>query len=231
MEDPIEAQPQGAGETPKSELSQDPSPAAWLARGIEDVYYQREAQVTWWTILGGIAVGALVTQLADVISQVQAGRWWLVLYFVATALIISLSWVQTTWGTLVVRWPISVVTALLSFFGGMSQSILSLQVTKPSAWLVAAFMVALTSVLYQTYFQASGAWVAFGPEYAARLKSVVWMHGAFGGAALAGALLLRRYPGPTHEMLWGFFALSVMLAATWLQDRGMKMERSMLHIP
>jgi len=34
----------------------------WTQRGDDDVAYQRQAQVTWWTLLGGIAVGALLTQ-------------------------------------------------------------------------------------------------------------------------------------------------------------------------
>jgi hypothetical protein len=38
--------------------------------------------------------------LSAVIAQAQAGRWSPVLYFLATALIIVLSWVQMVWGVI-----------------------------------------------------------------------------------------------------------------------------------
>lgn len=232
MDNPLQHKGEAAGETPPSAGSADQPPSSpWLVRGVEDVYYQREAQVTWWTVLGGIAVGALLTQLRDVIAQAQAGRWSLVLYFLATALIIALSWVQTTWGTLVLKWPISIASALLGFFTGFAQSILSLQVTTPSAWMFAACLVALGSVLAQVYFTKSGAWAAFGPAYAAQLRGVAWTHGAFGGIALAAGLALFRYPGRLHEMLWGLVALSMAAVALWLQDQGMKSEKAALGIP
>jgi hypothetical protein len=167
----------------------------------------------------------------EVVSQAQAGRWWLVFYFLASALTISLSWVQTTWGTLVLKWPISIASALLGFFAGFSQSILSLQVTRPSSWMFAAFLVALSSILSQLYFMKSGAWAGFSPTYVARLKGVVWAHGAFGGIALVAGLMLLRYPGRFHEILWGLISLSMILISLWVQDRGMKIERTALQIP
>jgi hypothetical protein len=84
MTKPNEIQRHETENTPANSATQDQlPPSPWQARGVDDVYFQRDAQVTWWTILGGIAVGALLTQLPDVISQTQSGRWWLVLYFLA----------------------------------------------------------------------------------------------------------------------------------------------------
>jgi hypothetical protein len=232
MGDPLQSEPRAARETPPSAGSTEQPPTdPWLVRGIEDVYHQREAQIGWWTVLGGIAVGALLTQLSDVVAQARAGRWSLVLYFVAAALVIVLSWVQTTWGTLVLKWPISIPNALLGFLSGLAQSILSLQVTNPCGWMFAACLVAVGSVLVQLYFARSGAWAGFSPAYAARLRGMVWTHGAFGGIALAAGLLLLRYPGRLHETLWGLIALAMAVAALWLQDQGMKSERAALGIP
>lgn len=212
--------------------SPDPLPGeAWLARGVEDVYFQREAQITWWTILGGIAVAALLTQLPEVLAQVELGKWSALVYFVTTALVIALSWVQTAWGTLVLRWQISIPGALIGFFVGMSQCVLSLQVTKPSAWMVAASLVALSSVVSQVFLWKSGAWIAFKPEYIGRLKIVAWTHGAFGLIALIAALLLHRYPVPAHETLLGMAAFGMIMVALWLQGKGMRLERAMLQIP
>jgi hypothetical protein len=101
MGNPFQGKPGAAGEAQPGAGSADPPPSSpWQVRGIEDVYYQREAQVTWWTILGCIAAGALLTQLQDVVAQAQSGRWSPVLYFLATALIIVISWVQTVWGVI-----------------------------------------------------------------------------------------------------------------------------------
>jgi len=232
MGNPFQSEPDVGHETPTGAGSTgQPTSSPWLIRGVEDVYYQREAQVSLWTVLGGIAVGALLTQLSAVISQAQAGRWSVVLYFLATALIIVLSWVQTTWGTLVLKWPISIGSALLGFSGGFAQSILSLQVANPAGWMFATCLVALDSVLGQVYFAKSGAWAGFSPAYTAQLRRMVWTHGAFGGVALAAGLLLARYPGRLHEILWGLVALSMVVVALWLQDQGMKAERAALHIP
>jgi hypothetical protein len=97
--------------------------------------------------------------------------------------------------------------------------------------MFAAFLVALSSVLSQFYFMKSGAWASFSQDYIARLRGVTWAHGAFGGIALVAGLLLFRYPGRFHEILWGLLSLSMILISLWLQDRGMKLERRTLKIP
>ena len=48
---------------------------AWISRGVDSVYYQRETQVAWWTILGGIAVAALLTEVDSVFLAVRNQRW------------------------------------------------------------------------------------------------------------------------------------------------------------
>lgn len=202
------------------------APSAWRSRGIDDVYYQREAQVNWWSVLGGVAVAALLTQLPDLLSQVVQGRWSLVLYFTSTALIIVLSWVQTAWGTLVLRWRISIGTALLGFFSGLSLSIMGLQVTMPAAWMFAASLVALSSIASQLYFQRSGAWNDFAAPAIKRLKAVIWAHAVFGVVALGAGILLLIFPGRVHETIWAIASLSMAIVSIWLQSEGMKRERS-----
>ncbi len=43
----------------------------WRIHGEEDVTFQRQAQVTWWSVLGGVAVAALLTQLEPMIAAVR----------------------------------------------------------------------------------------------------------------------------------------------------------------
>jgi len=99
----------------------------WAARGVEDVYFQREAQVTWWSVLGGIAVAALLTELDTLLFAFNMGKWYFSLYFLATCLVIINSWVQTVWGSLVLKWPISISTSISGFFQGILLSVAALR--------------------------------------------------------------------------------------------------------
>jgi len=232
MENPSQSEPDSGHETPTGAGSTgQPASSPWLVRGVEDVYYQREAQLGLWTILGGIAVGALVTQMQSVAAQVQAGRWSVALYFLATVLIIANAWVQTAWGPLVIRWRLCVAMALLHISGGLATCVLSLQVTNPPGWMFAVGLLVLITQIIQLYHTRSGAWGVFDPAYTARLKSVLWTQGTFMGIALAAGLLLLHYPGPLHETVWGVVAVLLAGLALWLQDRGMKAERAALGIP
>ena len=232
MEDSFQSPPGAAPETRPGVGSADqPQVSPWLMRGVEDVYYQREAQLGLWTILGGIAVGVLVTQMQSVASQVRAGRWYVALYFLATALIIANAWVQTAWGPLVIQWRLCVAMAMLHISGGLATCLLSLQVTNPPGWMFAVCLAVLVSLLMQFYMTRSGAWAVFSPAHIARLKGVLWTQGAFIGMALAAGLLLLRYPGPLLETVWGVVAVLLAGLALWLQDRGMEAERAALGIP
>jgi hypothetical protein len=144
--------------------SSDQGEKLWTARGVEDVFFQREAQVTWWTVLGGIAVAALLTQLEAVFAATKSGQWVYTLYFITTCLVIVNSWVQTSWGSLVLRWPISIPSSLLGFFQGLSLSLAALSVTLPVNWFGAMSLILIAAILNQLYFMKRGAWVNF-PSY------------------------------------------------------------------
>jgi hypothetical protein len=95
----------------------------WKTHGVEDVYFQREAQVNLWTVMGGIAAAALLTQFSGLMQETQASRWYLVLYFLASIAIIVNSWEQTVWGSLVLHWPISIPVTLFIFLTQLSLDI------------------------------------------------------------------------------------------------------------
>jgi len=50
----------------------------WAMHGEESVYFKREAQVNFWTVLGGLAMAALLTQLSPLLEQLRQGRWYLI---------------------------------------------------------------------------------------------------------------------------------------------------------
>jgi hypothetical protein len=222
---------------PKATASKPTPPPAepveklWAARGVEDVYFQREAQVNWWTILGGIAVGAILTRLESIPEAVKAGEWYVILYLLATLLIIINSWVQTTWGSLVLRWPLSIPTAVFISIQGISMSVAGLNASRPAFWYAAITIVLVTAVLNQVSFSKTNAWANLPGELVQRAKAGILIYCYLGIFAIASSVLLALASGKTLEMVWGIIALVVsILALTW-QHVGMKEEKRLMGIP
>lgn len=209
----------------------DPALRLWATHREESVYFQREAQVNFWTVLGGLAMAALLTQLSPLLDELREGRWYLALYTVASIFVIANSWVQTSWGSLVLKWPISIISTVIVLFEMLTQSIQCLLVTNPSGWLAATAALILSALLLQFHFERSGAWKVFPPEMIKRFHLSNWIYGLFLLICLAGAFQLSRYPSHTAEMAWGFVVLFFSVAALYLQNRGMQEEKKELGIP
>jgi len=205
--------------------------AIWKRHGMEDVYFQREATVNFWTVLGGLAMAALLTQLSPLLDELRQGRWYLVLYLVASILVIASSWVQTSWGSLVLKWPISIFTTVTTLFGMLVQSIQCLLVTHPSGWLAACAVIIFFALVVQVFFAKSGAWRVFSPASIKRFNFTNWIYLFVMLTCLAGAFQLFYYPSQTSEMVWGFVVLVFSIAALYMQNRGMQEEKKELGIP
>ncbi len=203
----------------------------WAAHGVEDVYFQREAQVTWWTILGGIAVGAVLTRLESLPAAFNAGQWYVLLYLVATLVVIINSWAQTVWGSLVLRWPISIPLAVLTFMGGIALSVAGLNISKPALWYAAISMVLLTAVLHQLTFSKMNARENLPNELVKRAQKGVRIYYFLCGFTIASSILLALVSSRTLQIIWGIFALAgSIMALTW-QHIGMTEEKRMMGIP
>ena len=203
----------------------------WKRHGMEDVYFQREAQVNFWTVLGGLAMAALLTQLSPLLRELQASRWYLLLYLVASILILANSWVQTSWGSLAMKWPISITTTVNMLFQMLIQSIQCLLVTNPSGWLAATAGIILFALFNQLYFEKSGAWKVYSPESIKRYKFTNGVYLILMLICLVGAFHLYRYPSHIAEMVWGFVSLFFSIMALYLQHKGMQIEKKKLEIP
>lgn len=202
----------------------------WAQRGEEDVAYQRQAQVSWWTLLGGIAVAALLTQVDALVAAIQSGKWYYLLYFLATSLVIINAWVQTAWGALVLRWPISVPTSLIIFIGGVSLSFAALNITRPGIWFIALSVVLIFSQLIQYTFQKRGAWVAIPAESIKHVRIgiiVYWLLVAF--TVFAGIFLLLSKKS-LAEMILGCVALILSGLALLWQHLGMEDEKKRMKV-
>ena len=203
----------------------------WGLHGLEDVYFQRETQVNFWSIMGGVAVGALLTQFFPLVEQIRASRWHLIAYFVASMFILINGWVQTSWGALVLKWRIHLPIILPHFLTLICMAIMSLLVIDPAGWSLAAGGVLLFDLAVQRSFRLSGAWAGFSSQTIqgfAKTRRIYFllMLMCFGASAL-----LFFMPSIILEAIWGAVALLASSAAIVIQHTGMERERLELGLP
>jgi len=203
----------------------------WSVHGMDDVNYQRGAQVTWWTIMGGLAAAALVTELGDLWTQMQAGRWYLGLFFVNSFLTIVLGWTLMAWGSLVLKYPITVANTILIIGTSFALVIQCLQVSHPIGWLAATGVSGVFVWLQQIYFMKSGAWEPFPAETIVHLRKNLWVYGLWPLICFVGVFHLFVAPSVIVETIWGVIALAVLIDALFRRDRDMQREKIDLGIP
>lgn len=202
----------------------------WAARGAEDVFFQREAQITWWSVLGGIAVAALLTKLDSLPLAFKLGQWHIALYFLATCLVIINSWVQTAWGSLILKWPISISTSVSLFFLGISLSVAALNITQPVIWYAAMSVVLLTGLFNQVVFSKNRAWIALSTELVDQVRASAWMYIGMTVFAIVCTIYLVLRPGLLAEMSGGIVAFVVSVLALLRQHLEMVEEKRKMGI-
>jgi hypothetical protein len=207
------------------------APDLWATRGLDDVYYQRETQVTYWSILGGIAVGALLSQFFPLLQQIQTSRWYLVLYFLTSVFFLINAWVQASWGALVLTWRINFPITFLYSLATISQAVMCLLVTDPAGWSMAVACALFFNQLLQLQFQKRGGWQRFSPEALQDIRQTLRVYTTAALISLAVAILLFMRPSRPVEIAWGFIGLLVSVLAMFMQHYGMERQRKELGIP
>jgi hypothetical protein len=202
----------------------------WLKRSKDDVAYQRQAQVTWWTLMGGIALGALLTQLDPLQNEARAGNWYYLLYFFATCFIIVNSWVQTAWGALILRWPLSIGSSLILFFSNLSLSIAALSITHPTRWYGSIASMLVFTVLMQDHFKKQQSWVTLTATAIQRVRTGVFIYLGLLCVVLTMTIILMIFPIRLLEILSGIFAVALSVLALYWQHIGMQVEKREVHI-
>ena len=211
-------------------FDQESAERLWLRRGAEDVAFQREAQITWWSVLGGIAVAALLTELDSVSLAFQSGKWYVPLYFLSTCLVIVNSWVQTAWGSLILKWPISISTSMSLFVLGLSMSVAALNITQPAIWYAAMTVVLLTGLFNQLVFSKNHAWVALSTDLVGRVHASVWMYVGMTVFGVASSIYLALRPGTRAEMGWAIIAFVITVVTIVRQHVEMTAEKRRMGI-
>lgn len=202
----------------------------WQRHNADDVAYQRQAQVTWWTLMGGIALGALLTQFDQLLAETQMGNWYYFLYFIATCFVIINSWVQTAWGALVLCWPISVTSSMILFFGNLSCSIAALSITNPSRWLLSMAGVIFFAVLMQYHFRKQQGWSTLTQDAIKHAKLGIVVYFGLLIILLTMAAIQHHFPNIWLDILFSILAIVFSSVALYWQHLGMQREKASLHI-
>jgi hypothetical protein len=216
----------------KSPLTVEEKPRSlWAMHGMEDVYFQRESQVNFWTVMGGLQVAALLTQTGVLWEQMQMGRWYLFLYLLTALLIIALMWASTAWGSIVLKWTVNIPSIITDFFGNFAMAIACLLIVNPAGWFLSLAIAAIGNWLHQFLFYRSGAWAHFSAEMNKQLKANLRVYGLWPLLCFAGAIHLYLAKSAIAETVWGVIVLIVLIDALFRQHRGMERERKELGIP
>lgn len=219
------------GKDTSSDVGKTSPRSLWSVHGLEDVNFQREAQVNFWGVMGGLQAAALLTQLGVLWTQMQAGRWYLGIYFINSILVIVLGWALLSWGALVLKEQLTILNTLLMFIGNFAVAVQCLMLTNPAGWLAATSAAAFSQWMQQIYFQKTGGWEAFSPENIRQLKTNLWIYLLWPLITLAGAIHLFLKPSIVAEMIWAVVTLLLLIEALFRQHRGMQRERRELMIP
>ncbi len=202
----------------------------WQQRGIEDTFFQREAQTTFWSVLGGIAIGMLVTQITPVLDRLRTAEWYQALYLVATLLIVVYSWVQTCWGSLVLRWQITVTGSLVGLFANIAIAYAAINIDKPQVWMGAIAVAMFFGFGMQLHFWISGAWDVFPEEKKARYKRGLVGYALVVAAATGFFLHLLLAPSQLLFLIYGCVAILVVIGLLVWQHFNMETEKREMKI-
>jgi hypothetical protein len=198
---------------------------------MEDVYFQRESQVNFWTIMGGLQTAALLTQMGIFWEQLQAGRWYLSFYLLSSLLVIALIWSLSSWESLVLKWTISIPTILTQFLGNFVLAITCLLIVNPAGWALSLGIAATCNWLHQIFLFRLGAWEVFSPEMLKLRKARLWVFGLWPILSFVGAAHMYLVPSTFVQIIWGMLGMAVIIEALSRQHREIERERKALGIP
>lgn len=207
------------------------SNSLWSTRGMEDVNLQRAAQLNLWTVLGGLQVAALLTQVDSIWEQLQAGRWYVFVYALNSLLIIALIWSASFWDSVVLKWTVSVPTVLTQLLGNFFLGITCLLVVYPAAWTLALAISATCNGIHNFLLSRSGAWEIIPPHMLKARRSNLWVEIFWPLLAYAGAVHMYFVPSTLVQAVWGIIGLAVILEGLLRQHNDMQRDREELGIP
>lgn len=203
----------------------------WNKHGLDDVFFQRDTFVTYLSILGGVAVGALLTQFLPMVEQVKLSRWPLVLYFLASLCLMVSTWVMISWLALTMKMQIRFRTVIPQFFHLFALCIVCLLVTDPSGWLAASGVFILLHLISNFLYKVTGQWDRWPTHVNTATSTNQWIYLFWMILAFAASLHLKWFPSISNETIWGVVALIGSILTIIKQDFDIERERKVFKIP
>jgi len=203
----------------------------WSIHDKDDVNFQRGAQITLWSIMGGLQLAALLTQMGSLWEQVRDGRWFLSLYLIDSLLVIALIWALSSWESLILKWTITIPTILTQLVGNFILAITCLLIVDPTGWFLTLAISATCNWLHHIVLSRLGAWEPFSPKMLKAMKANLWVYALWPLLAYAGTIHLYLVPSPVVQTLWGVVALAVIIEGLFRQHHDMKRDRQQFGIP
>lgn len=215
----------------RSEAAENRPRSLWSLRGMEDISFQRESQVNFWTVMGGLQTAALLTQTGILWEQMQTGRWYLSLFFLNSVLIVALIWAISSWESLILKWRISIPAILTQFVGNFALAVTFLFTADPPAWSLGLAVATTCNWIHQLVLTKLGAWESFSPKLLLAQKVRFWTFSLWPLLCLAGAVHMYLTPSTPVQTLWGLVGLAVIIAGLFQQHSRIEHERRELGIP
>jgi len=191
----------------------------------DDAGWHRLAHLMWWSVLRGLAVAALLSQADAVLDALGTPRWYLALYFVATAMDIGTSWVMVAWHALLLRWPLSIPTEMLEFASNLALCLAALNVTRPPRWMGAMTLSVAALLLLRRRLLRAGAWATFSPAMLARVAEGQRIYVVVLVLSALGAMHLASRPAWDWQVRWGIVVLAGALTTLWWQHKDTERQR------
>lgn len=215
----------------RSQATENQPRSLWSLRGMEDVSFQRESQINFWTVMGGLQTAALLTQTGVLWEQMQAGRWYLSLYLLNSVLIVALIWAISSWESLILKWTISIPAILTQFVGNFALAVTFLFTADPSVWSLGLAVAATCNLLHQIVLSRMGAWESLSTKLFKARNARLWFFSLWPILCLAGTVHMSLTPSVLVQTGWGLAGLVVIITGLIQQHRQIEFERKELGIP
>ncbi|HNR02136.1 MAG TPA: hypothetical protein PKK59_06360 [Anaerolineaceae bacterium] len=203
----------------------------WNRHGLDDVYFQRDTFVTYLSILGGVSVGVLLTQFLPLIEQLKLSRWHLILYFVASLLLMISTWVMVSWLALTLKMQLRFHIVIPQFIQQFSLCVICLLVTNPAGWLAASSAFLFFTLISNLIYFKTGQWDDWPLNVNKATSINQWVYLFWMLLALAASIHLHFFPSNTNEMIWGIVALAGSILTIIKQHNDIEAERKTFRIP
>jgi hypothetical protein len=202
----------------------------WIetSRGVESINFQRSAQMTWWSIVMGLAIVVLAEKISAILDQISTqGHWYLFLYVISSGLIVILAWVKNAWGILIYSYPIRLLQTGITLIVGITIYLTCLAVDNPANWCLACGFVGIATILQMTTNLRTQALMDLPTKSTYQAVAVT---GVVACGAFIASWHLTTYPSAPVAWLWGVIAAALLAANMWMQSRDMAEERRLRNI-